>query len=252
MLPDLRLLAIATISTFLVTVGAALFVSSRMLPEPVNFRADRSEEGPIGRISGSWPDARQLGPRDLNVKPKAEPKITDRPVLDSAPADQAETSSSGETAAPQNPSATTTDAKNATPGPGLTPPSDTGASSAPDTKPAETIAVKRDDPASGPAADDAAADQTGSIPAKPKPESAPVPSGETVAARPDKADEAPPKPDAAAVADKAKVEKPKAHSRFFKRRRHLVPQQNATNTNTLTNSGPVRDFFTDFPSGNMR
>ncbi len=87
MLPDLRVLIFATVSTFFVTVGAGLFASARLLPEPMTAQPDR--DTPISRISLSWQDIsraplREMTPAALNPdtdQPVAsQPKIEDRPI----------------------------------------------------------------------------------------------------------------------------------------------------------------------------
>jgi hypothetical protein len=72
MLPDLRLLVIATVSTFVVTVGAGLFASIRLLPEPLSVHGDRNfgDDSPINRIAVSWPDPSRPSMRDLMIAPK--------------------------------------------------------------------------------------------------------------------------------------------------------------------------------------
>lgn len=57
MLPNLRLLITATLSTFLLTAAAGLFVSLRLGHEPLTMRGDARaafDENPINRISLSW------------------------------------------------------------------------------------------------------------------------------------------------------------------------------------------------------
>ncbi len=103
MLPDLRILAFATVSTFLVTVCAGLFASIHILPDPIKtVQPDR--DTPISRVALSWQDiaARPSIPdlhfvairRDAteasapidNTLPKIEPAAAPEIPADPAPA----------------------------------------------------------------------------------------------------------------------------------------------------------------------
>jgi hypothetical protein len=58
MLPDLRIVIAAVISTFVLTVGVGFYASTRMMQEPKK-RSDllaTLEETPVNRIALSWPD----------------------------------------------------------------------------------------------------------------------------------------------------------------------------------------------------
>ena len=62
MLPNLRLLITATLSTFLLTAAAGLFVSLRLGHEPLTMRGEARaafDENPINRISLNWPRPEQ-------------------------------------------------------------------------------------------------------------------------------------------------------------------------------------------------
>ena len=57
MLPNLRSLITATLSTFLLTAAAGLFVSLRLAQEPLTMRGDARatfDESPVNRISLNW------------------------------------------------------------------------------------------------------------------------------------------------------------------------------------------------------
>lgn len=74
MLPDLRVLVIATVSTFVLTVCAGLFAAVRLVPEPLVVHADRNrDELPFSRITVNWPDpARRAAREPLVVSAPAE------------------------------------------------------------------------------------------------------------------------------------------------------------------------------------
>ena len=78
MLPDLRVLVIATVSTFVLTVCAGLFAAVRLVPEPLVVHADRNrDELPFNRITVSWPDAARRATR--------EPLVISAPAESPAP-----------------------------------------------------------------------------------------------------------------------------------------------------------------------
>ena len=69
MLPDLRVVTIAVISTFLLTVGVGFYTSSRLLNEPRKSRSESLaslEDSPISRIALNWPEPVQQTPQ-LNL-----------------------------------------------------------------------------------------------------------------------------------------------------------------------------------------
>lgn len=92
MLPDLRVLVFATVSTFVITVGAGLFASVRLLPEPMSVQPDR--ETPSSRVATTWQDVNRAPlreftkaslrqePAELPVEQPQTPsiKIEDRPA----------------------------------------------------------------------------------------------------------------------------------------------------------------------------
>lgn len=69
MLPDLRIVIVAVLSTFVLTVGVGFYASSRLINEPKK-RADSLaalEESPVNRIALSWPEPiRQSEPLALD------------------------------------------------------------------------------------------------------------------------------------------------------------------------------------------
>ena len=83
MLPDLRIVIIAVLSTFVLTAGAGFYASSRMMQES-NKRADAfasREETPVNRIALSWPEpTRQPEPLALDFAITA--KALRNPVRD--------------------------------------------------------------------------------------------------------------------------------------------------------------------------
>lgn len=94
MLPNLRLLITATLSTFLLTAAAGLFVSLRLGHEPLTMRGDARaafDENPINRISLSWsrPDQDRVAAlRHLTLPANsAAPGMDEQaaPAIDSSP-----------------------------------------------------------------------------------------------------------------------------------------------------------------------
>lgn len=90
MLPDLRVVLAAVISTFICTVGVGFYASSRLLQEPLTTRTDNPEDSPINRIALSWPEP--LPPeRTLNLDFAVTAKVAKNPVRDiSEPSGQPE------------------------------------------------------------------------------------------------------------------------------------------------------------------
>jgi hypothetical protein len=93
MLPDLRIVVAAVISTFVLTVGVGFYASSRLISEPKRSTDSLTafEETPVNRIALSWPaPARQSEPLALDFAVTA--KALRNPVRDvtaePAPADQ--------------------------------------------------------------------------------------------------------------------------------------------------------------------
>ena len=93
MLPNLRLLLTATLSTFLLTAAAGLFVSLRLAQEPFTIRSDMratADESPVNRISLNWPlpdPERAAALRDLLPAnpPWAETNEQTTPAIDAPP-----------------------------------------------------------------------------------------------------------------------------------------------------------------------
>jgi hypothetical protein len=64
MLPDLRVLLLATVTTFLLATGVGLYASVRLLPEPLAaVHPDR--DTPISRVAVSWQDMTNAPARDI-------------------------------------------------------------------------------------------------------------------------------------------------------------------------------------------
>jgi hypothetical protein len=79
MLPDLRIVIAAVVSTFICTVGVGFYASSRLLQEPLTTRSDNADESPINRIALSWPEP--LPPeRSLNLDFAVTAKVSKNPV----------------------------------------------------------------------------------------------------------------------------------------------------------------------------
>jgi hypothetical protein len=79
MLPNLRLLITATLSAFLLTAAAGLFVSLRLGHEPLTMRGDARpafDESSINRISLSW--SRPESPESAVEPAKPEPQLASR------------------------------------------------------------------------------------------------------------------------------------------------------------------------------
>lgn len=93
MLPDLRIVIAAVISTFVLTVGVGFYTSSRLISEPKRSADSLAafEETPVNRIALSWPEpTRQSEPLALDFAVTA--KALRNPVRDvtnePAPADR--------------------------------------------------------------------------------------------------------------------------------------------------------------------
>lgn len=93
MLPDLRIVIAAVISTFVLTVGVGFYTSSRLISEPKRSADSLAafEETPVNRIALSWPEpTRQSEPLALDFAVTAKAlrnpvrDVTDEP----APADR--------------------------------------------------------------------------------------------------------------------------------------------------------------------
>ncbi len=100
MLPDLRIVIAAVVSTFILTVGVGFFASSRLINEQLTAHVDAKDDTPINRIALNWPEPTKFEPSiDLDFAISA--KVAKNPVRDITPApDQARPAQSNETAAP--------------------------------------------------------------------------------------------------------------------------------------------------------
>jgi len=219
MLPDLRVLFFATVSTFLVAICAAFFVSVHVLPDPLTVtQADRST--PISRVSASWQDVSRPATRDVSpaaLRPNDIP--LPRAKADETPP-ESKAAPGGESAVAKTP--------------------------APDADAATTLPQGQ---ASGNAPKEPEEDMpaaTGSI--SDVPSTLPAPDKQQLAARPDQteaAERGAAAPQAAApvlpaVAPKAKVT-----------RKHRVVRRgyyDATPSASLNTGDPNYNFFTDFGS----
>ena len=107
MLPNLRLLLTATLSTFLLTAAAGLFVSLRLAQEPFTMRSDAravADESPVNRISLNLPlpdPERAAALRDLSPEnlPWSGTNEQTAPAIDAPPIAPPESA----VAAPANP-----------------------------------------------------------------------------------------------------------------------------------------------------
>jgi hypothetical protein len=81
MLPDLRIVIAAVVSTFICTVGVGFYASSRLLQEPLTTRTDNPEDSPVNRIALSWPEPLPQD-RTLNLDFAVTAKVAKNPVRD--------------------------------------------------------------------------------------------------------------------------------------------------------------------------
>src|SRR5687767_14717028 len=82
MLPDLRVVLAAVVSTFICTVGVGFYASSRLQHEP--FRSDArgsTDDSPITRIVLSWPEPMPVE-RNLNLDFAVTNRASKNPVRD--------------------------------------------------------------------------------------------------------------------------------------------------------------------------
>jgi hypothetical protein len=220
MLPDLRVLLVATVTTFLLATGVGLYASVRLLPEPLAaVHPDR--DTPISRVALSWQDMTQAPSREIvpAAIQRDEPLDAPRPKESVAPPPQK--SEDRPAAAPA--------AENAAPAPSA----------------AESVAVK-----SSPAAPDQAKDDPATTGAIGETPSAPLVSGPPkFAARPEPVEadtHVEPAHHAAAPVSppKAKVAKPEPR----KARRARFARQPLPQGAAPASSEPTSSFFTDFGS----
>ncbi|HVX98412.1 MAG TPA: hypothetical protein VHA55_01315 [Pseudorhodoplanes sp.] len=101
MLPDLRVLLVATISTFLVAIGTAFFLSVHLAPDQFTAQPDRST--PINRVSTSWQDVSRP------ATPALGPMVATRPREIEPPQAKGPVEAAGETIAVKTPASTAYD-----------------------------------------------------------------------------------------------------------------------------------------------
>lgn len=87
MLPDLRIVIAAVVSTFILTVGVGFFASSRLIHEQMTARVDSKgqDDTPINRIALNWPEPTRVD-RHLDLDFAISAKGSRNPVRDVAPA----------------------------------------------------------------------------------------------------------------------------------------------------------------------
>jgi hypothetical protein len=208
MLPDLRVLFFATVSTFLVAICAAFFVSLHVLPDSLTV-AQPDRATPINRVATSWQDVSRPTMRDLSPVVLRPNGVISPPARPDDASDEADAPTPNESIAGKTPDAT------ATP--------DNSKDTVPEV-PAITGAI-------------------GDVPPLP-----PIPpASEKLAARPDPAEAAVQKPATApaippAAAPKAKVDPRTARKRRSARRDVYGAPLNSSATN------PGYNFFTEFGS----
>src|SRR5512134_2925646 len=84
MLPDLRIVIAAVVSTFICTVGVGFYASTRLLQEPLLARPDPHDDTPINRIALNWPEPVQID-RSLSLDFAVTAKAAKNPVRDVTP-----------------------------------------------------------------------------------------------------------------------------------------------------------------------
>jgi hypothetical protein len=220
MLPDLRVLLLATITTFMLATGAGLYASVRLLPDPL-VAAHPDRDTPISRVALSWQDLNSAPLREFTPVAirRDEPDVSSRSERSAAPQPKAE---DRPVAAPA--------VDNAAPAP---------------TAP-ESVAVKSE-PATSAETSEAPA-TTGAI-GEPPAAAPPADAPPKFAARPEPVDattEAEPAKIAAPVTPpKAKAARPDPR----KTRRHRVVRQSPPQTSSPAASGDSSgNFFTEFGS----
>jgi hypothetical protein len=86
MLPDLRIVIAAVLSTFILTVGVGFFASSRLIHDQIAARLDsRTDDTPINRIALNWPEPTSTEPQ-ANLDFAVSARASRNPVRDVAPA----------------------------------------------------------------------------------------------------------------------------------------------------------------------
>lgn len=100
MLPDLRIVIAAVLSTFILTVGVGFFASSRLIHDQMASRLDsRSDDTPINRIALNWPEPTATESR-ANLDFAVSARASRNPVRDVAPATGGDADSTAGAAAP--------------------------------------------------------------------------------------------------------------------------------------------------------
>lgn len=86
MLPDLRIVIAAVVSTFILTVGVGFFASSRLIHEQMTARVDTKghDDTPINRIALNWPEPTKVEP-NVNLDFAISAKAAKNPVRDVTP-----------------------------------------------------------------------------------------------------------------------------------------------------------------------
>jgi hypothetical protein len=86
MLPDLRIVIAAVVSTFIFTVGVGFFASSRLIHEQMTARVDTKgfDDTPINRIALNWPEPVKTD-RNVDLDFAVSAKASRNPVRDIAP-----------------------------------------------------------------------------------------------------------------------------------------------------------------------
>jgi hypothetical protein len=126
MLPDLRVLLLATITTFLLATGAGLYASVHLLPDPLA-AAQRDRETPVSRVALSWQDMTRAPLREFtpvairtdepDISPRSEdnvmtePKAEDRPIVAPAAPDASPPAAAESVATKSDPAAPADPAK---------------------------------------------------------------------------------------------------------------------------------------------
>jgi hypothetical protein len=86
MLPDLRIVIAAVVSTFIFTVGVGFFASSRLIHEQMTARVDTKgfDDTPVNRIALNWPEPTKAE-RNIDLDFAVSAKGSRNPVRDIAP-----------------------------------------------------------------------------------------------------------------------------------------------------------------------
>lgn len=98
MLPDLRIVIAAVVSTFIFTVGVGFFASSRLIHEQMTTRVDTKglDDTPINRIALNWPEPTKTE-RNVDLDFAVSAKVSRNPVRDITDVEPAANSGHAET-----------------------------------------------------------------------------------------------------------------------------------------------------------